>query len=56
MEGEFRWRGSFFVLGHTKVAICTFTQMGEICWFCILDVTGGENFITVDVLIKFHCI
>jgi hypothetical protein len=24
------------------------------CWFFYPDVTGGENFVTVDVLSQFH--
>ena len=43
------------MLGHIKVAICTFTH-GRNVLVLYPDVTGGENFITVDVLIKFHCI
>lgn len=36
--------------GRTKRAICTVNQM----LVFYPDVTGGENFLTVDVLSQFH--
>jgi len=36
------------------MAIFTFIQMREFFWFFYPDVPGGENFVTVDVLSKFH--
>jgi hypothetical protein len=46
--------GSFLMWGCNKMAIFTFIQMRDFFWFFYPDVPGGENFVTVDVLSKFH--